>query len=270
MRRTVLTCCCLVGISIGIHPPPGAQAQTQPTLGTLLEFESSMGNFYVYLYDDLLPETVGIFMDHVRNGDYQDTVINRISHQHYGPAFIEGGVSTYHGEPEVYPDSRYPFIPTRTVEETANLENRMGTIAMGRQYSRYGVKARAWVINLFDNMDTMDGRQAVDETWTVFGEVYDGMETLYRINNFDWYNYFSPMTRMPLANFTEDQFNEYEPVDHNHVVRIWNINVLATPEYPWYGPQRLQSYSFEEFVPNPPDPVFQIDSDWPIFDGFGF
>jgi len=127
--------------------------------------ETSMGNITIQLRDDM-PITTSNFKKLVHDGTYDNTIFHRV----IADFMIQGGDPTGTG----YGD---PAIPNIQDEFTDSNENNRGTIAMakksdpttGEMIENSG--SSQFFINVVDN-------NSLDEGYSVFGEVIDGMDVV--------------------------------------------------------------------------------------------
>ena len=121
---------------------------------TDVRFNTTFGEFEAELFDMAAPNTVANFLNYVRDGDYQDSIIHRSV-----PGFvIQGGGFFTDG-------SQVPADPPIATE--LGLSNVRGTIATAT--SGEDTATSQWFINLGDNsfLDTSGGG------FTVFGIIQD-------------------------------------------------------------------------------------------------
>jgi len=136
---------------------------------TIVEFETSQGNFTLNLHDQTTPETVENFLKYVTDGDYDNTIIHRLI-----PGFIvQGGGFLF--------DGTFP-LKSVDVDSTINNEpvysNVRGTIAMAKQANQPNSATSQWFVNYSDNSANLD---VSNGGFTVFGEVIEGMDNLDKI-----------------------------------------------------------------------------------------
>lgn len=192
------------------------------TAGTIVRFETVMGNFDVELFDDETPVTVANFLSYVNNGDYVNTMIHRAS-----PEFvIQGGRHFYDGTPRVEPRF-FPLVPSReAIPNEPVRSNLRGTLAMAKRSTGIDPVNSAtnqWYINLADNteLDQQNGG------FTVFGEVLgDGMAVVDAIAELDIYVFEDPWGEAPLRNYTLEDYNSFRPINDDHLVIVNRIFVV--------------------------------------------
>lgn len=137
------------------------------TVGTIVRMETSLGVIHIGLYDSEAPLTVANFLNYVKFGDYDGTVIHRSE-----PNFvIQGG-----GYTALSPPVHIPTAPPVTNEFDPSRLNLRGTIAMART-SALDSATSEWFFNLADNPGLDD--VANNNQYAVFGEVLDsGMDVI--------------------------------------------------------------------------------------------
>ncbi len=157
--------------------------------GTIVRFDTTLGDFDVELYDDVVPATVANFLDYVLDGDYTNTLVHRTV-----PNFvIQGGGfrSNFAGIPTD------PPIPLQYV-----LPNERGTLAMARQTSPNTATSQ-WFINTVDNSTGLGPGGWSSDGYAVFGRVLgDGMDVVDAIAAVPRYQFNSPFGELPLQNYT--------------------------------------------------------------------
>ena len=140
--------------------------------GTIVEVQTSFGNFYLEIDEESAPVTGGNFLNYVRSGRY----INTFIHSAIGGSLIRGGGYTYtncsDGPKRIELDDPIPL-------EGTGLSNLDGTIAALRPSSELNGATSEWFINLGADttLDTQDGGYAV------FGRVLgDGLNVVRNIS----------------------------------------------------------------------------------------
>lgn len=133
---------------------------------TMVQFQTTLGDFEVNLFDEEAPVTVANFLTYVDEGDYTNTMIHRV----VTDAIIQGGGFTFE---DTGPAQMIPLRPT-IINEARNFNN-IGTIAMAKMLGDEDSAQSQWFINLSKNriFDSANGG------YTVFGEVMgDGMDVV--------------------------------------------------------------------------------------------
>jgi peptidyl-prolyl cis-trans isomerase A (cyclophilin A) len=133
---------------------------------TIVEVETSQGNFKINLHDETTPKTVENFLNYINDGDYNNTVVHRLV-----PDFIvQAGGYSFEGD---FPLTAISTDPTVLNEPIYS--NVRGTIAMAKVGGNPNSATSQWFINYNDNSANLDGQNG---GFTVFGEVIEGMDNL--------------------------------------------------------------------------------------------
>lgn len=126
--------------------------------GTLVRFQTNLGNFDVELYDTAMPQTVANFLQYVNAGRYASTIIHRSTT--YNPGTIQvvqgGGFELEGGTLLPVPQ----FSPINLETGPLNLR---GTIAMAR-----GNEPDTATSQIFFNIQN---NAPLDGSYAVFGEI---------------------------------------------------------------------------------------------------
>jgi peptidyl-prolyl cis-trans isomerase A (cyclophilin A) len=157
---------------------------------TIVEFQTSQGNFKINLHDQTTPETVANFLKYVNDGDYNNTVVHRVE-----PNFVmQAGGYAFSGD--------FPLNAIATDSAVINepvYSNVRGTIAMAKVAGNVNSATSQWFINLSNN--SVDGAVLDQQNggFTVFGEVIeDGMTTVDAIAT------LPTCTEIPMPNYTAE------------------------------------------------------------------
>ena len=145
--------------------PAPAKAEPQVLLQT------SEGNITLELYPDKAPKSVANFLQYVRDGFYDGTVLHRVI-----PGYlVQGGLYTR----ELQPKTTRPAIPS---EADNGLSNLRGTIAVARGVDPDSGTAQ-FFFNLVDNrrLDFVGNQSGLTWGFAVFGKVTQGMDVLDKI-----------------------------------------------------------------------------------------
>lgn len=208
MRGVAVGVCLCVALGVA----PAARA------GTIVHFETSLGNFDVELYDTAAPITVANFLNYVVAGAYENSFVHRSA-----PGFvIQGGGFTY-DVPQREPVN-FPAIPTNPPivnEFDPSRSNIRGTIAMAKTSDPNSATSQ-FFFNLADNSTWLDDPNN-SGGFAVFGHVLgDGMDVvdaIAEVATFDFtYGTNKTFAELPCRNYTYDDWNTYVPVSDNHVV----------------------------------------------------
>jgi len=175
---------------------------------TVVEVRTVMGDFSINLFDEQTPETVDNFLQYVNSGAYANNVVHRSE-----PGFvIQAGGYQYNG------DIPLDLVPTGVaVTNEPVLSNVRGTIAMAKLNGQPNSATSQWFVNLADNSSALDRNNG---GFTVFGQVLgDGMEVIEQIAELSRFNLGSPVSSIPLIDYTgEDAENNVEITGDNLVL----------------------------------------------------
>ncbi|MBU2871775.1 peptidylprolyl isomerase [Colwellia sp. E2M01] len=128
---------------------------------TIVEFQTSQGNFQVNLFDQTTPKTVENFLSYVNDGYYTDTVVHRVATDFV----VQAGGYEFEG---AWPLTR--LTPMAPVINEPIYSNVTGTIAMAKLGGDVNSASDQWFFNLADNSDNLDFQNG---GFTVFGQVID-------------------------------------------------------------------------------------------------
>jgi peptidyl-prolyl cis-trans isomerase A (cyclophilin A) len=160
--------------------PPGllAQSAKPATTGATpaaaepqVLLHTSEGDITLELYPDKAPKSVANFLQYVRDGFYDGTVLHRVI-----PGYlVQGGLYTR----ELQPKRTRPAIPS---EADNGLSNLRGTIAVARGVDPNSGTAQ-FFFNLVDNrrLDFVGNQSGLTWGFAVFGKVTKGMDVLDKI-----------------------------------------------------------------------------------------
>lgn len=143
---------------------------TQANAATVVEFETSAGNFAVELYPEKAPKTVENFLQYVKDGFYTSTIFHRVISRF----MIQGGGFDRDLTEKA---TRAPIVN----ESDNGLLNQEGTIAMARTPDPNSATAQ-FFINLADNQFLNYASPEPERVgYCVFGKVIKGMEVVRKI-----------------------------------------------------------------------------------------
>ncbi|HSH43607.1 MAG TPA: peptidylprolyl isomerase [Arenicellales bacterium] len=134
-----------------------------------IRFETSHGNFSVEIDTDRVPATSENFLQYVRDGFYDNTLIHRVIDNF----IIQGGGF----EPGMIQKTTRP--PIRN-EAEQGLRNERGTIAMARVPDDADSATSQFFINTRDN-DILNYGGKAQPGYCAFGRVLEGLEVVERI-----------------------------------------------------------------------------------------
>lgn len=140
------------------------------TSNFLIQMETSLGEIILELNGAKAPVSVANFVAYARAGHYDGTLFHRVIKDF----MIQGGGLTADLQEK-------PTGPPIKNEAPNKLKNKTGTIAMARSAEIDSAQAQ-FFINTADNK-TLDHAGSKPEVYgyAVFGEVIEGMEVVYRI-----------------------------------------------------------------------------------------
>ncbi|HZX71566.1 MAG TPA: peptidylprolyl isomerase [Rhodanobacter sp.] len=160
--------------------PPGVAAQTAKPASNdstpvaaepQVLLHTSEGDLTLELYPDKAPKSVANFLQYVRDGFYDGTVLHRVI-----PGYlVQGGLYTR----ELQPKRTRPAIPS---EADNGLSNLRGTVAVARGVDPNSGTAQ-FFFNLIDNrrLDFVGNQSGLTWGFAVFGKVIKGMDVLDKI-----------------------------------------------------------------------------------------
>lgn len=201
--------------AMGAMLSTGLLAWSPLSHATIVEVQTSLGNFKVNLFDETTPKTVENFLNYVNSSSYQSTVIHRSV-----PGFIiQGGGFVFEGElPLVDADSNAAVVNEPVYS------NVRGTISMAKLGGQPNSATNQWFINLSDNSANLD---VTNGGYTVFGQVMgDGMTIIEELAELPQFPYAKPFDELPLANFTTDDFTNGVDPGSNNLMVVHDIQVF--------------------------------------------
>ena len=170
---------------------------------TIVEFQTSQGNFKVNLHDKTTPLTVANFLQYISSERYTNSIIHR-SEKNF---VIQGGGFRF--------NDKLPLDGIETFSSVKNepvYSNVRGTIAMAKKASSPDSATSQWFVSLSDNSKNLDVQNG---GFTVFGEII--AEDM---------NVFDEISSLPLCSqvSTASGYNiDNVPVNNN------SANSCATP-----------------------------------------
>ncbi|MEW6991052.1 peptidylprolyl isomerase [Colwelliaceae bacterium 6441] len=183
---------------------------------TIVEFQTSHGNFKVNLHDETTPITVTNFLKYVEDFRYDNTIVHRTVDNFV----IQGGGAKFEGT-----------LPPKWIETDSNIMNEpvysnvRATIAMAKSAYIHSATSQ-WFINTKDNSSSLDPYERGG--FTVFGEVIeDGMNVVNAIANVNRCNTgYSGFTELPMPDYSAAQCaNGVTPSTENFVT-VYNVVIV--------------------------------------------
>lgn len=146
-------------------PPTAASVEPEVLLHT------SQGDITLQLYPDKAPKSVANFLQYVRDGFYDGTLLHRV----IAGYLVQGGLYTR----DLQPKRTRPPIPS---EADNGLSNLRGTIAVARGADPNSGTSQ-FFFNLVDNrrLDFVGNQSGLTWGYAVFGKVIKGMAVIDKI-----------------------------------------------------------------------------------------
>lgn len=191
---------------------------------TTVQFQTSLGNIDVVLFDKTTPKTVENFFYYLNAGAYTNGVIHRSakildSNNVERKFVIQGGSYTFSGA--------MPLSAVKIKDSVVNeplYSNVRGTIAMAKLANSADSATSGWFFNLEDNSSILDRDNG---GYTVFGQITPAsLAVLDEIAAVNTFFATSSSPEFPLRNYTVDDYRNNAPVDENNLVLITSVVVL--------------------------------------------
>jgi peptidyl-prolyl cis-trans isomerase A (cyclophilin A) len=223
-----LASCALAAVLLALQP-------CASHAGTVVRFETVMGNFDLQLFDAVMPRTVQNFLHYVTSDKYDGSVVHRNSDTS-DPVLrdfvIQGG--GYYLHDPVPPGTTITFSNVDTIAPIADEpgggvagpSNLRGTIAMAK--SGPNTVTSQWFINQGNN-SFLDNPARSDGGFSAFGAVLgNGMTVVDAIGDLPIPSNFgfsigSPFNDLPLRNFTGNSISQIRVAN---TVTVNNVRVL--------------------------------------------
>jgi len=210
-----------------------AVARSSPTTvidmdpaGTVVRFDTTKGDFFVQLYNSVVPTTVNNFLGYVNGDDYASSFIHR-SDQNQNFRVIQGGSFT------VGPSTTTPFfaiedvVVGNSIPLEFSIPNTRGTIAMARSTAQNSATSGFF----FNNADNTGAFNA-QNPYAVFGATVFGNNTaIDAIAATSTFNFGSPFGQIPLTNYTEAQYNNDDLVAISNFIVVNDVSVATGLTY---------------------------------------
>jgi len=210
LKRQIKLSTRVLGVSVALLIAPSAMA-------TIVQFQTVMGDFQVNLYDRTTPKTVENFLNYVKAGAYNNSIIHRSV-----PGFVvQGGGYKY--------DNKFPLVEIAQNAAVVNepvYSNRRGTIAMAKLGTDPNSATNQWFFNLANNSGNLDSQNS---GFTVFGEVTgNGMaivDAMAALNTFNL-GANTAFTNIPLRSYTAADGTNNVAITDKNLVLILGIVIL--------------------------------------------
>lgn len=180
-------------------PGTSPAAAAAPVVGPQVLLHTSQGDITVGLYPDKAPKSVANFLQYVRDGFYDGTLLHRAI-----PGYlVQGGLYTR----ELQLKRTRPAIPS---EADNGLSNLRGTIAVARGADPNSGTAQ-FFFNLVDNrrLDFVGNQSGLTWGYAVFGKVIKGMDVVDKI---------AALPTRPLGPFAADVPNPLVVIESARVI----------------------------------------------------
>ena len=202
--------------------------------GTIVRFETDLGDWDVQLFDDAMPNTVQNFLNYVTSERYDGTTIHRNADSPDGSDFvIQGGGFSF--DPKTEPDGTIVRVDVETdppIDDepgggVAGPSNQRGTIAMAK--SGRNTVTSQWFVNQKDN-SMLDDPDRGDGGFSAFGVVLNGgMAVVDAIGDLPLptdfgFSISSPFAELPLQNFEGDAIQD---IELENTVTVRSVSVLS-------------------------------------------
>jgi cyclophilin family peptidyl-prolyl cis-trans isomerase len=194
--------------------------------GTLVQFQTPIGNIAVELYDADKPVTTANFLRYITNGLYQNSFMHRLvpGFVVQGGGFFTQGTGTNEA---IFGITTFPSI-TNEIRVGTFYSNTLGTIAMAKTSDPNSATSQ-FFFNLADNSASLDS-PANSGGFTVFGRVIAGSEVLSAFNQFTSYNGTNSFETIYPANSPLDQLPVlFSPPNFSDLIYT-SIFVLQQPQ----------------------------------------
>lgn len=186
---------------------------------TTVQFQTSLGDFEVILFDQGTPATVDNFLAYVEAGDYTDTIF----HRSVANFVVQSGGYSLTEEGTLVPISQRPAVTNEPV-----YSNIRGTIAMAKLGGNANSATSQWFFNLGNNSANLDVQNG---GFTVFGIVKDnGMDIVDDIADLPVFNLGSPLDTIPLVDYTVQDAASGVEITKDNFMRIYAIVVTDGAE----------------------------------------
>ncbi|MCE9591159.1 MAG: tandem-95 repeat protein [Planctomycetes bacterium] len=169
--------------------------------GTVVRFDSTLGSFFVQLYDDRAPLTVANFLHYVTTNAYTSNIIQHVD-QNNSFKIVQAGtypISSSNGVDFAIGDA----LTGNAIAMEFNLPNTRGTLAMARDNADPDTADTAFFFNNADN----SGFFNATNPYAVFGAtVFGNNSVIDAIAALPIYDFGSAFGQTPLANYSQADY----------------------------------------------------------------
>ncbi|MDG1751878.1 MAG: peptidylprolyl isomerase [Thalassotalea sp.] len=186
------------------------------TQATIVEFQTSHGDFKVNLHDETTPITVENFLKYVTEGRYDNTIVHRT----VDDFVIQGGGAKFEG---TLPPTWIDADPSITNEPIYS--NVTATISMAKGANINSATSQ-WFINTKNNASSLDPYNRGG--FTAFGEVIeDGMTVVNAIAEVERCNTgYQGFTELPMPDYTEQCADTSAVPGEENFVTIYSVTIF--------------------------------------------
>ena len=188
-------------------------------LGTIVEFNSSMGTFLAEMFEDDAPIAVNNFLRYITNGRYVDTFIHRSADLANGDDFVIQGGGFIETTPPPFAITQVQTFPA--IQNQFKNSNLRGTLAMARLGGQPNSATSQWFVNVSDNtfLDTAD-----NNGFTVFGRVLgDGMDIVDAIAALPTFDMRTALANTALGELPLVDFQAGDTLAHENLISFSSI-----------------------------------------------
>jgi peptidyl-prolyl cis-trans isomerase A (cyclophilin A) len=207
-----------------------------PTINTQVRFTTELGNIDLELFDQLKPISVANFLNYVRPGRYDGTIIHRATEPASGLEVLQGG-----GYTRENPQTRIATDPPITNEASLDpiLSNARGTISYARTSDPNSATSE-FFLNTVNNTNLDPSAQPPG--YAVFGQIINdtlaNADAIQALPTFDFSEVIAgALGELPLRNYTQANFGAQElPTANNYVtvsaITLPKLTLSATSSNP--------------------------------------
>lgn len=192
---------------------------------TIVEVQTTQGNFQINLFDEGTPKTVENFLKYVNDGSYEGTVFHRLSTN-----FVLQGTKNYDDgdfdlTKPVHEIDNFSLIESKgNVVNEPKYSNVRGTVAMAKLPNLPDSATNQWFINLKDNSETGAQLDVQNAGFTVFGQIVDdGMTLIDEIAK-------NQCNELPIIDMSSDDCKDYKNgnklITADKLLRIEYISII--------------------------------------------